>query len=673
MTWALIKSLKAKKYKEVITWGLISGVLGGLNALTWGGANFLYHSVALTFIVLTFINRLNKKRMATFFLWAIPTLLMNATLTLRYGGIRLYEHQIFVSTFVTMILIALRFIYDTTLKSKKPKTWPEALHFTIFLIAIAIPLLIIGQLTGLFSIAEQYNNAVETILHPFGTCPFCLSVSENQAPYFIDPQRGVDWWHRLGWFIPLFIIGSLLFYQKALEKFRYKATPQILAFAGFILIFMFSKYSTDPKYNAINMLLGSIFIYFLPLYIIVLVLDYLTSYNAKRWNSIKAVNILLIAWFSLSVIATRGAVRVIFALTPVALILSAYCITRSKEIINRLLKDKVYSYSTYLIVILIFSWAFFSTFEGADSYHPSFTDDWEDAMKWVRDNTPEDTVFTHWWDYGYWVQARGERMTTVDGGNYIVAWDEVIGGYLFSGYNSTEILESLNFFSKNTTQGLKRPDYFLVVDDDVLKYIQMANIGGRPSYYSAYTYQSQIKNTMFMPEDYSTLLVFQPVTGYGKIGRDMILPSNQVLADASTYVINILIPFSDDQQFGPPLAVLYNAELNTQSLMVYNCECETNIGCTDINFDGIPSCINFVEQGIIHIPSNLRDRLMTKLYILNLTVPGFDMIYDDNTTPISISSIVSQYDPTDIKIYKINYEELEEASALELANATPNA
>ncbi len=667
MTWALIKSLKAKNNKDVLKWGLLSGLLGGLNALTWGGANFLFHSIALAFIALTLINKLSKNYTITFFSWAIPTLLMNAALTMRYGGFKLYGHQIFVSTFIAIIIIVLRVIYDSFIKSRKPKAWPEAVHFTVFLAIIAIPLMITGEVTGVFSITNQVNSAVETIFHPFGTCPFCISVSENQAPYFFDPQRGVSWWERLSWFIPLFIIGSLLYYQKSLEKFRYKAMPQLLAFGAFILIFMFSKYSTDPKYAATNLLLGSVFIYFLPLYIIVLVLDYLVNHKSRAWNSISPVSMILIAWFSLSVIATRGAVRIIFTLTPVALVLSAYCITRGKEIIRHFLKDKVYAYSLYLIVILVGSWAFMTTLDGADSYFPSFTGDWIKSMDWVKDNTSTDAVFTHWWDYGYWVQAMGERATTVDGGNYIVQWDEVIGGYLFSGYNSTEILESLNFFSKNTTEGLKRPDYFLIVDDDVLKYVQMANIGGRPGYYAVYTFQSQIKNNIFMPENYSTLLVFQPASGPGRIGQDIILPDNKVLADSSTYVINILVPFSDSQEFGPVLAALYNTELNTQSIMVYNCVCETNVGCSQVQEEGISSCYNFIQQGLIHIPSNLRDRLMTELYILNLTVPGFETVYDDNATPLSAQSIISQYDPTDIKIYRINYDELEAASAQELS------
>ena len=49
---------------------------------------------------------------------------------------------------------------------------------------------------------------------------------------------------------------------------------------------------------------------------------------------------------------------------------------------------------------------------------PSANIQWQQAMEWVRDNTAEDAVFSHWWDYGYWVETLGERRTTNDGGHF---------------------------------------------------------------------------------------------------------------------------------------------------------------------------------------------------------------------------------------------------------------
>jgi len=42
------------------------------------------------------------------------------------------------------------------------------------------------------------------------------------------------------------------------------------------------------------------------------------------------------------------------------------------------------------------------------------TNDWPDAMIWVKENTPKDAVVASWWDYGYWISTLGERKSLAD-------------------------------------------------------------------------------------------------------------------------------------------------------------------------------------------------------------------------------------------------------------------
>ncbi|MGI0087111.1 MAG: peptidylprolyl isomerase [Nitrosotalea sp.] len=42
------------------------------------------------------------------------------------------------------------------------------------------------------------------------------------------------------------------------------------------------------------------------------------------------------------------------------------------------------------------------------------TTDWPDALNWMKNNTPPDSVVASWWDYGYWIQTLGHRTTFVD-------------------------------------------------------------------------------------------------------------------------------------------------------------------------------------------------------------------------------------------------------------------
>jgi dolichyl-diphosphooligosaccharide--protein glycosyltransferase len=42
------------------------------------------------------------------------------------------------------------------------------------------------------------------------------------------------------------------------------------------------------------------------------------------------------------------------------------------------------------------------------------TDDWTDAMEWIKQNTEEDAVIASWWDYGYWITTLSDRTTLAD-------------------------------------------------------------------------------------------------------------------------------------------------------------------------------------------------------------------------------------------------------------------
>ena len=42
------------------------------------------------------------------------------------------------------------------------------------------------------------------------------------------------------------------------------------------------------------------------------------------------------------------------------------------------------------------------------------TNDWPDAMLWLKENTPKDAVVAAWWDYGYWISTLSERKSLAD-------------------------------------------------------------------------------------------------------------------------------------------------------------------------------------------------------------------------------------------------------------------
>ena len=47
------------------------------------------------------------------------------------------------------------------------------------------------------------------------------------------------------------------------------------------------------------------------------------------------------------------------------------------------------------------------------------TDDWLDALEWIKLNTPENAIIASWWDYGYWITTISERTTLIDNSTLI--------------------------------------------------------------------------------------------------------------------------------------------------------------------------------------------------------------------------------------------------------------
>ena len=71
------------------------------------------------------------------------------------------------------------------------------------------------------------------------------------------------------------------------------------------------------------------------------------------------------------------------------------------------------------------------------------TNDWYDAMQWLKENTPEDAVIASWWDYGYWISTLGERKTLADNAT-LIDWQikKIASTYFSTPDNAWQILTS---------------------------------------------------------------------------------------------------------------------------------------------------------------------------------------------------------------------------------------
>ncbi|MDQ3839972.1 MAG: peptidylprolyl isomerase, partial [Thermoproteota archaeon] len=79
------------------------------------------------------------------------------------------------------------------------------------------------------------------------------------------------------------------------------------------------------------------------------------------------------------------------------------------------------------------------------------TTDWLDALQWIENNTPQDSVIASWWDYGYWITTLGNRTSLADNATI----------------NQTRIATLAKMFIEEPDQGIRiakdlKADYILI-------------------------------------------------------------------------------------------------------------------------------------------------------------------------------------------------------------------
>jgi len=142
----------------------------------------------------------------------------------------------------------------------------------------------------------------------------------------------------------------------------------------------------------------------------------------------------------------------------------------------RKVKDDVLKMIFWIVLIIAiliaantgFSYAN-STIQGAKGVVPDiYNQQWSYAMNWVSENTPEGSIFVHWWDYGYWVQTLGKRPTVTDGGHYTNWWDYTTARYLLTTPKPETALSLMKTYNVS---------YLLIDSTDVGKYSAFSSIG----------------------------------------------------------------------------------------------------------------------------------------------------------------------------------------------------
>ena len=165
------------------------------------------------------------------------------------------------------------------------------------------------------------------------------------------------------------------------------------------------------------------------------------------WRRRDEGSIFFACWFLCLVALSMYASRILIYAAPAACLLSGVGLaflwdwggwSGFKPLLKRLVVV------TVLGLMIIFS--FIISYNIGSSPRMAVHEDWQDALTYLRDSTPEEAVIMTWWDYGYWILDLAQRRPVVDNGYY--GWTSKRLHYIRKAYLSTENSEAVQLMEK---------------------------------------------------------------------------------------------------------------------------------------------------------------------------------------------------------------------------------
>ena len=363
--YLFLSGIKHNKGKTSFVKLIAGGIFLGFGLSAWGGIQFFIIPLGMFFLAIPFVRKDHK-----FIIWAIPLF----TLTLILTSVS-FERPGF--SFITgyggfMLIGPTAFLVVSIIIQKFSKEENKTRNSLIFLIAIIIAGISLILASSINLPTFRYLNAINPFLTTID--PLTDSVAEHQTTTI-----------------------DLSFY--------YTSILMIFAGIGIWLLFR-NKPGVNNHFTIKNdMIIFALIIGLLGIYI---------SSAFVRLEVYAAISVIILSSLGLSIITTE-----IIRKKP------RYSTSNNHE------KTIKISYLVIIIALLIIpitlpanaNWikavkAPPTLLNGGSTFNFA-TNDWPDAMEWLKNNTPKDAVVASWWDYGYWITTLGERKSSADNATLI--------------------------------------------------------------------------------------------------------------------------------------------------------------------------------------------------------------------------------------------------------------
>jgi dolichyl-diphosphooligosaccharide--protein glycosyltransferase len=411
--YLLLSGLRHKKEeltKYAIPKSIAAGVIFGFANASWGGAQYFSIPISLFFIILPFIKKEGTDNKSSLYYATVITAIA-FTLSTIISTVAFPDKGIsFIFTLPSIALIGgtlfLIFAYYLKKLSAPRRELRNTLILLICFFSIAGGIIVSGMYS---SSTPRYFDAV----NPFYSYPNPVyeSVAEHSSPTLLD--------YLTNYSILLIYVGIGIWWIISSRHNNKKGSNEMLIFALIIAltgIYVSTAFVRLLVFSSIGIIiLAAIGLYSLTQ----------TFMDSGKPSSATVNEILSQKTTSKKAAETKTSTTE--TTKTIHKKRKSYLVyNRSYTADNRLIKI---AFTIFTILLLLFpmvyprdsNWLSLADIPptiltgGTDSILKN--NDWINALHWISNNTPKDSVIAAWWDYGYWITTIGNRATLIDNAN----------------------------------------------------------------------------------------------------------------------------------------------------------------------------------------------------------------------------------------------------------------
>ncbi len=429
---AIFLHIRAWRRRDYIS-AALAGAFLGFSALGWAGFNVVFAAMVAQVVLLPLIREPRREDLLIWVLEYIPLLALQ--LSAPTYGLRYVVRSVGLLGPASLVVLAIAYLLYVASKrasvSREVLVSRPRLIYALFLVvatlgglylALSGGLALAGKALAAVGLGTLAHVLVETVAEyqPSGAQDVLvgagvIAVYGTLAALYVIlrslTERGRG--SKYGWYVVIasFVafIASLVYSQQAEAIGRFALSATI---AGGLILSALGARTRDEELFAI----------------VLLALSAIGTINIAYFTYLFALSAAILTGYLLSVLLNRllaprsGFMSKLISATMVLAFLLA--------LLSQASLIWVRAYSAQLPTIVEASL-------GLNVEAPV----WLDALRWVRENTPEDSVVVSWWDYGYWISVVGRRASVADGATINATQIEILAKALTS--SEEEALDTL--------------------------------------------------------------------------------------------------------------------------------------------------------------------------------------------------------------------------------------